>query len=83
MIRRPPRSTQSRSSAASDVYKRQVYAATASLIETMSDGDGGYILAASHTVPPETPDDNIFAMYRAAGISREEIFDRAAAIRAS
>ena len=27
MIRRPPRSTQSRSSAASDVYKRQVYAA--------------------------------------------------------
>src|SRR5450756_3125522 len=26
MIRRPPRSTQSRSSAASDVYKRQVYA---------------------------------------------------------
>src|SRR5450756_3259290 len=26
MLRRPPRSTQSRSSAASDVYKRQVYA---------------------------------------------------------
>ena len=26
MIRRPPRSTQSRSSAASDVYKRQTYA---------------------------------------------------------
>ena len=26
MIRRPPRSTQSRSSAASDVYKRQLYA---------------------------------------------------------
>ena len=25
MIRRPPRSTQSRSSAASDVYKRQMY----------------------------------------------------------
>src|SRR5450756_3162750 len=30
MIRRPPRSTQSRSSAASDVYKRQVDAAHAS-----------------------------------------------------
>ena len=28
MIRRPPRSTQSRSSAASDVYKRQVYASS-------------------------------------------------------
>src|SRR5450756_97932 len=28
MIRRPPRSTQSRSSAASDVYKRQVHAVT-------------------------------------------------------
>src|SRR5680860_1713935 len=31
MIRRPPRSTQSRSSAASDVYKRQVYAALADI----------------------------------------------------
>eukprot|EP01016_Furgasonia_blochmanni_P026887 TRINITY_DN28433_c0_g1_i1.p1 TRINITY_DN28433_c0_g1~~TRINITY_DN28433_c0_g1_i1.p1 ORF type:complete len:105 (+),score=34.76 TRINITY_DN28433_c0_g1_i1:12-326(+) len=30
MIRRPPRSTQSRSSAASDVYKRQVHGFTAS-----------------------------------------------------
>ena len=29
MIRRPPRSTQSRSSAASDVYKRQAYNAVA------------------------------------------------------
>src|SRR5450756_1019985 len=29
MIRRPPRSTQSRSSAASDVYKRQIVAALA------------------------------------------------------
>src|SRR5450756_2019407 len=29
MIRRPPRSTQSRSSAASDVYKRQVFEVTA------------------------------------------------------
>src|SRR5680860_1814892 len=28
MIRRPPRSTQSRSSAASDVYKRQVFGVT-------------------------------------------------------
>jgi hypothetical protein len=46
-----------------------------------SDG-GGYILAASHTIPPETPDDNIFAMYAEAGISRGEIFDRAAQIRA-
>src|SRR5450756_1154685 len=32
MIRRPPRSTQSRSSAASDVYKRQLY------IEGLRDG---------------------------------------------
>lgn len=61
----------------------EVYAATVQLIETMTRDGGGYILAASHTVPPETPDENIFAMYRAAGISREEIFDHAAAIRAS
>ena len=42
---------------------------------------GGYILAASHTIPPETPDENIFALYEVAGISKEEIFDRAAALR--
>lgn len=46
-------------------------------------GRGGYILAGSHTVPPETPDDNIFALYAAAGIGREEICDRAADIRAA
>ena len=33
MIRRPPRSTQSRSSAASDVYKRQVSAANVLLLD--------------------------------------------------
>jgi len=54
---------------------------TARLIEGMTAGGGGYILAASHTVPPETPDENIFAMYEVAGISRQEIFDCAAEIR--
>ena len=49
----------------------------------MTTHGGGYIFAASHTVPPETPDDNIFAMYDEAGITREEIFDRAAHIRQS
>ena len=34
-----------------------------------------------NTVPPETPDENIFAMYEVAGINREEIPDRAADIR--
>ncbi len=58
-----------------------VYRATTELIETMTSDGGGFILAASHTVPPETPDANIFAMYAAAGIPKEEIFDRAAAIR--
>lgn len=42
------------------------------------DDAGGYILAASHTVPPETPLENIFALYDAAGLSKEEIEDRAA-----
>lgn len=54
---------------------------TACLLEGMTADGGGYILAATHTVPPETPIDNIFAMYAEAGISREEIFDRAASIR--
>src|SRR5680860_1885984 len=43
MIRRPPRSTQSRSSAASDVYKRQVYGGVVQALDgrTHSDGAGG------------------------------------------
>ena len=59
----------------------EVYKATITLIEGMTTDGGGYILAASHTVPPETPDENIFAMYEAAGISKTEIFDKAADIR--
>jgi uroporphyrinogen decarboxylase len=51
----------------------------AGLLELFS--GGGYILAASHTIPPETPEANIFALYAEAGISREEIFDRAAGLR--
>ena len=54
---------------------------TAKLIEGMTIDGGGFILAASHTVPPETPMDNIFAMYDVSGVSREEILDRAAQIR--
>jgi uroporphyrinogen decarboxylase len=57
--------------------------ATARLIAGMTRDGGGYILAASHAVPPETPNENIFAVYAEAGISKAEIFDRAAAIRAS
>jgi uroporphyrinogen decarboxylase len=61
----------------------EVRRATARLIEGMTADGGGYILAASHTVPPETPDENIFAMYQEAGITRQEIFDKAAALRRS
>jgi uroporphyrinogen decarboxylase len=61
----------------------QVRKATAELLEGMTTDGGGYIFAASHTVPPETPDDNIIAMYDEAGITKEEIFDRAARIRKS
>jgi uroporphyrinogen decarboxylase len=59
----------------------QVRRATRELIDAMTSDGGGYILAASHTIPPETPVDNIFAMYQEAGITREEAFDRAAQIR--
>lgn len=58
-----------------------VRAATERLLEGMTADGGGYILAASHTIPPETPDDNLFSMYAAAGVSKEEILDRAAQIR--
>jgi uroporphyrinogen decarboxylase len=60
----------------------EVFRATKDLIDVMSDGGGGFILAASHTVPPETPLGNIFAMYSAAGVTREQIQDAAADIRA-
>jgi uroporphyrinogen decarboxylase len=59
----------------------EVYDQTRRLIDIMTSDGGGYILSASHTVPPETPMENIFAMYRAAGVSQEEILDRAATLR--
>ncbi len=59
----------------------EVYRATVKLVEEMTRDGGGYILAASHAVPPETPVENIWAMYQAAGISKEEIFDRAGMVR--
>jgi uroporphyrinogen decarboxylase len=65
--------------AAADEVRR----ATRKLIDEMTTDGGGYILAASHTIPPETPIDNIFAMYAEAGIAREEAFDRAADVRAN
>ncbi len=61
----------------------QVRRATAALLEGMTRDGGGYIFAASHTVPPETPDENIFAMYDEAGVTREEILGRAAQLRKS
>jgi len=61
----------------------EVFRATRRLIQGMTEDGGGYILAASHAIPPETPLENIFAMYAAAGVSREEIEDRAADVRAT
>lgn len=60
----------------------EVKRATEKLVEGMTSDGGGYILAASHTISPETPDDNIFAMYEAVGITKEQIMDKAASIRA-
>lgn len=60
----------------------EVRRSTERLIEGMTADGGGYILAASHAIPPETPDENIFALYESAGVTKEEIFDRAAAVRA-
>src|SRR5450756_3215518 len=55
MIRRPPRSTQSRSSAASDVYKRQMEeflpaALIIALEATPFEGGGIYIVDGNHAV---------------------------------
>jgi uroporphyrinogen decarboxylase len=61
----------------------EVYRTTTALIETMTRDGGGYVLAASHTIPPETPLENIFALYAAAGVGKQEIFDRAEEVRES
>ncbi len=54
---------------------------TLSVLQTMMPG-GGFIASPSHDyLLPETPVENIFALYAAAGISEEEIFDAAAGIR--
>ena len=58
------------------------FRATDRLLEGMTSDGGGYILAASHTIPPEAPLENIYAMYGQAGITKEEIRDRAATLRA-
>jgi uroporphyrinogen decarboxylase len=60
----------------------EVRRATERLLDGMTGDGGGYILAAAHSIPPETPDANVFAMYEEAGVTRQEIFDRAADIRA-
>ena len=60
----------------------EVRAATARLLEGMTADGGGYILAASHSISPETPDENVFAMLHEAGVTREQIYDTASAIRA-
>ncbi len=61
----------------------EVRKSTARLLQGMTADGGGYILAASHTIPPETPDENIFALFSEAGLIKEEIFDRAAGLRGS
>ncbi|MBE0698431.1 MAG: hypothetical protein IH586_16060 [Anaerolineaceae bacterium] len=58
----------------------EVRKAVRRLLDVM-EPDGGYILAASHTIPPETPIENIFALYLEAGVTRTEIFERAAELR--
>src|SRR5680860_1396423 len=55
MIRRPPRSTQSRSSAASDVYKRQLHdISTADIWRVSSKGAGSAELLVGQGRGPET-----------------------------
>ncbi len=60
----------------------EVRRSTRRLIDGMTSRGGGYVLAPTEGLPPETPPDNIFAMYAEAGQGREEIQDRAADYRA-
>ncbi|MFP4383415.1 MAG: uroporphyrinogen decarboxylase family protein [Spirochaetia bacterium] len=51
------------------------------IIEIMTNDGGGYILAGTHTLAPETPLENIFALFLAAGLSKEKIYDKASDYR--
>src|SRR5664279_6426661 len=55
MIRRPPRSTLSSSSAASDVYKRQVRSAVVATQPAHGDPDGARLAAAGGRVVAQMP----------------------------
>jgi uroporphyrinogen decarboxylase len=54
---------------------------TTQLIEVMTNDGGGFVLSGTHTIPPETPLKNIFAIYEVVGITKQEILDIAATIR--
>src|SRR5678815_3784467 len=56
MIRRPPRSTLDRSSAASDVYKRQVYDGWQSIGERMISNNGKWVV---YAINPQEGDNEL------------------------
>ncbi len=60
----------------------EVRRCTRRLVEGMSGQGRAYVLAPTECLPRETPLENIFALYAEAGVSYEEIQDRAAAVRA-
>src|SRR5665809_51127 len=69
MIRRPPRSTQSRSSAASDVYKRQLPALLAYL--TAEDDQGNGLDVATPTAADSV---KLLTVHRAKGLEWSAVF---------
>src|SRR5450756_1365865 len=73
MIRRPPRSTQSRSSAASDVYKRQVLGLSAPELGARLLGDRVYAVVAKGVTAQVWQQ---IAALRIAGIAAEQTSER-------
>ena len=61
MIRRPPRSTQGVSSAASDVYKRQPYGELP--FECIIKGDGAYLSIAAASILAKTYRDELMSQW--------------------
>jgi uroporphyrinogen decarboxylase len=60
---------------------KEVRSYTEKTIDIMTNDGGGYILAGTHTLAPETPLENIFALFQAAGLEKEKIYDGAADYR--
>src|SRR5450756_1642545 len=83
MIRRPPRSTQSRSSAASDVYKRQGYHHFGGNVRQLIEhGEGGIEISGPYVASIDHAGHQDFVAQTTGGLQEAELFRAPAEVEA-